>query len=58
MSILLHLRALFSSPYLFRTSWATDIQAKTLYTYTTKAERVITDNYNKISPHIAAGRPQ
>lgn len=52
MSILLPLRA----PLVFLficlvTSLATDIQAKTLYTYTDQSgTRVITDNYNKIPP--------
>ena len=52
MSILLHLRALsFLLLICFGTSWATDIQAKTLYTYTDQSgTRVITDNYNKIPP--------
>lgn len=52
MSILLPLRA----PLVFLficlvTALATDIQAKTLYTYTDQSgTRVITDNYNKIPP--------
>lgn len=52
MSILLPLRApLFFLFMFFVTSWATDIQAKTLYTYTDQSgTRVITDNYNKIPP--------
>jgi hypothetical protein len=52
MSILLTLRApLFFLLICFVTSWATDIQAKTLYTYTDESgTRVITDNYNKILP--------
>ena len=52
MSILLPLRRLsFLLLMCFGTSWATDIQAKTLYTYTDQSgTRVITDNYNKIPP--------
>ena len=44
-------RSLFLLLICFVTSWATDIQAKTLYTYTDQSgTRVITDNYNKIPP--------
>lgn len=52
MSILLHLRApLFLLFVCVVTSWVSDIQAKTLYTYTDQnGTRVITDNYNKIPP--------
>ena len=52
MRMLLRLRTSFLLIFIgLVTSWPSDLQAKTLYTYTDQSgTRVITDNYNKIPP--------